>query len=148
MLSRAFTKRRRSTKDGEQSQSGMLIHEYEDIIIGFMDDLPLISFNGAQLYLKEVLRASVGVMGESPLGMTEKVVLGKGRVCAVKRFRKVNVGRNEFGRRVEVMAQVSNKREYHVPIAAYLYAKRIKCVVCDYHPLRSLADLLPGVFFS
>ncbi|XP_059277747.1 probable inactive receptor kinase At5g58300, partial [Lycium ferocissimum] len=97
-----------------------------------------------RLTLKEVLRASAGVMGESHLGMTEKVVLLKGKICALKRFRKVVVKMNDFGRRIEKFARVSKDCKQLVPIAAYLYSKRIKFVVCDYYPMGSLADLLAG----
>ncbi|CAK9143177.1 unnamed protein product [Ilex paraguariensis] len=155
MLSRAFTKPRRSPKYGENSCRSLSIHEYEDCIIGFMDDLPVIScsgdnryedgrHNGSQMTLREVLRASVGVIGESRLGVAEKVVLLGGEVCAVKRFRKVIVRKREFGRRIEHLADVSRKCEYLVPVTAYLYEKRIKFVVCDYYPMGSLADLLGG----
>lgn len=96
--------------------------------------------------LKEVLRSSVGVMGESPLGLTEKVVLLKSQMFAVKRLRMTVVRRNEFGKRVEKLAQVSKKCEYLVPIAAYLYTKRIKFILCEYFPMGSLADLLAGEF--
>ncbi|XWS61631.1 hypothetical protein CRYUN_Cryun07bG0143000 [Craigia yunnanensis] len=146
MLTRAFTKPKKNFKDyGEQSRSGS-ISEYDDCIVGFMDDLPLISCenHGPTLSLKEVLRTSVGVIGENNRGLTEKVVLSNGRLCALKRFRKVIVGKSEFGRRVERLAQVCKKCEYLVPITAYLYAKRIKVVVCGYYPMGSLADLLSG----
>ncbi|KAK4435458.1 putative inactive receptor kinase [Sesamum alatum] len=172
MLSRAFTKPKRSPRGGESSlRSTASISEYEqDIIVGFMDDIPLISFeeyninsnynyspvnsnkvvsrNSSEwtrmLTLRQVLRASVGVMGESPLGMTEKVVLLGGKICAVKRFRKVAIRKREFGRRIERVALVGNQCEYLVPVTAYLYAKRIKFVVSDYYPMGSLADLLSG----
>ncbi|KAF5730069.1 hypothetical protein HS088_TW20G00439 [Tripterygium wilfordii] len=152
MLTRAFTKPRKSnTKDGDQngSRSGSLNEYYDDdFIVGVMDDRPLIfcgeNIGGSKLSLKEVLRASVGVMGESRLGMTEKVVLLNAKVYAVKRFKKASVGRSEFGRRVDRLAQVSSKSEYLVPITAYLYSKRIKIVVSDYYPMGSLADLLSG----
>ncbi|KAK4844868.1 hypothetical protein QYF36_025332 [Acer negundo] len=159
MLSRAFTKPRRSIKDGGDQQSksgGGSIYEYEDMVVGFSDDLPLISciknheqdhkVVGIQMMMtmKEVLRSSVGVMGESRLGITEKVVLLKGHVFAVKRFRKVIVGRSDFGRRVERLALVSTKCEFLVPITAYLYTKRIKFVLYHYYPMGSLAQLLEG----
>ncbi|OMO79725.1 hypothetical protein CCACVL1_13465 [Corchorus capsularis] len=147
MLTRAFTKPKKSFKleYGEQSRSSSF-SDYDDCIVGFMDDLPLVSCenNGPPLSLKEVLRTSVGVMAESGRGLTEKVVLSKGKVCALKRFRKVIVRRNEFGRRVKRLAQVCNKCEYLVPITAYLYSKRIKLVLLDYYPMGSLADLLEG----
>ncbi|KAL0324209.1 UNVERIFIED_CONTAM: putative leucine-rich repeat receptor-like protein kinase [Sesamum calycinum] len=176
MLSRAFTKPKRSPRGGESSlRSTASISEYdEDFIVGFMDDIPLISFdeyndsynsrlgsnkvvvagsynqspNSSEstrtMTLRQVLRASVGVMGESPLGMTEKVVLLGGKICAVKRFRRVPIKKREFGRRIERVAQVGNQCEFLVPVTAYLYAKRIKFVVCDYYPMGSLADLLSG----
>ena len=99
-----------------------------------------------RLTLKEVLRASGGVMGESHLGMTEKIVLLKGKICALKRFRKVILKKNEFGRKIEKFARVSRDCKQLVPITAYLSSKRIKFVVCDYYPMGSLADLLAGEF--
>ncbi|KAK6158369.1 hypothetical protein DH2020_005683 [Rehmannia glutinosa] len=98
MLSRAFAKPRRSPQAGESSLRSTSIFEYEDLIFGFMDDIPLTSFpeynddhsyyksthnseSTSQMTLRQVLRASVGVMGESPLGMTEKVVLLGFVVC-------------------------------------------------------------------
>ncbi|KAB2069749.1 hypothetical protein ES319_A08G112400v1 [Gossypium barbadense] len=146
MLSRAFTKPKRSFKEyGENSRSGS-ISEYDDCIVGFIDDLPLIPCenNGPSLSLKEVLRTSVSVIGENARGLTEKVVLSNARLCTLKRFRKVIVRKSEFGRRVEKLAQVCNNCDYLVPITAYLYAKRIKLVVSDYYPMGSLADLLSG----
>ena len=144
MLTRAFTKPKKNFKDYSTGS----ISEYDNCIVGFMDDLPLISGenHGPTLSLKEVLRTSVGVMGQNNRGLTEKVVLSKGRLCALKRFRNVRVRKNEFRRRVERWAQVCKKCEYLVLITAYLYAKRIKLVVCDYYPMGSLADLLSGEF--
>ncbi|XP_019070738.1 probable inactive receptor kinase At5g58300 [Solanum lycopersicum] len=139
----------------------MSIYEYEEFIIGFKQDVPLVFFDEnndpnrnhgkavtrtcePRLTLKEVLRASGGVMGESHLGMTEKIVLLKGKICALKRFRKVILKKNEFGRKIEKFARVSRDCKQLVPITAYLYSKRIKFVVCDYYPMGSLADLLAG----
>ncbi|KAK3016048.1 hypothetical protein RJ639_007535 [Escallonia herrerae] len=154
MLSRAFTKPRKSPRlvgenGNENSYRSTCIDEYEDFIIGFMEDLPLTNCEdeddrGSNVTLREVLRGSVGVVGESRLGMTEKVVLLQGKIHALKRFRKVSVRRGEFGRRIERLAQVSRKCKYLVPLTAYLYTKRIKFVVCDYYPMGSLADLLTG----
>lgn len=137
----------------------MSINDYEEGIVGFMKDLPLIHCDhhvgnkrgvccgeagAAHLTLREVLRSSVGVIGESRLGITEKVVLSDGRVCALKRFRKLSVRRSEFGKRIQRLAMVSHKCKYLVPVTAYLYAKRIKFILCDYYPMGSLADLLSG----
>jgi serine/threonine protein kinase len=149
MLSRAFTKPKKSPKHGDnESKSGTSMLDSEDCLVGFMDDRPLF-FCGesvSRLSLRETLRASVGVMGESPLGMTEKVVLLRGKVYALKRFRALRVRRREFGKRIERLAQVSKRCEYLVPVIAYLYTKRIKFVVSDYFPMGSLADLLAGEF--
>lgn len=93
-----------------------------------------------------MLRASVGVLGESKIGMTEKVVLLGGKMCVLKRFRKPSVGKVGFGKRVERFAHVSGKCNKLVPFRAYLYAKRIKFVLCDYYPMGSLADLLAGTY--
>ncbi|KAM7491475.1 hypothetical protein LguiA_034396 [Lonicera macranthoides] len=159
MLSRAFTKPRKSFRYGEDSCRSASIHEYDDCIIGFMEDQPLIlcgahddngggdddiGGGGSHLTLREVLRASVGVVGESSMGMTEKMVLISGKVCAIKRFRRLIVRRGEFGRRIERLAQVSRGCEYLVQVTSYLYTKRIKFVVSDYYPMGSLADLLSG----
>ncbi|XP_047971230.1 probable inactive receptor kinase At5g58300 [Salvia hispanica] len=146
MLSRAFVKPNRRVPDQskEWSLRSSSIFEHEDFLFGFTDDIPLTSCSsdGLDMTLRQVLRASVGVMGESPLGMTEKVVLLGGKIRAVKRFKRVVIRRNEFGRRVERLALVGNQCEYLVPVISYLYAKRIKFVVCDYYPMGSLADLL------
>uniref|UniRef100_A0A199UC72 Protein kinase domain-containing protein n=1 Tax=Manihot esculenta TaxID=3983 RepID=A0A199UC72_MANES len=149
MLSRALeAKPRWSPRHGDNfsCKSGSILEYSEDCIVGFIDDLPLIFCGNSEsrLTLREVLRGSVAVMGESRLGMTEKVVLLEGKIYAVKRFRRVSVGRREFRKRVEKLAEVSQKCQYIVPIAAYLYSKRIKFVVCGYYPMGSLADLLAG----
>ncbi|XP_062076040.1 probable inactive receptor kinase At3g08680 [Humulus lupulus] len=102
------------------------------------------NYNWAKVSLKVVLRASVGVLGVSRVGMTEKVVLYGGKMCVLKRLGKPSVGKVEFGKRVERFAHVSRMCEYLVPFRAYLYAKRIKFVVSDYYPMGSLADLLAG----
>ncbi|PON41979.1 Tyrosine-protein kinase [Trema orientale] len=111
---------------------------------GSISTTSTIGHNWAHVRLKEVLRSSVGVLGESPVGMTEKVVLSGGRICVLKRFRKLSVGKAEFGRMVERFAHVSGTCNHLVPFRAYLYAKRIKFVLCDYYPMGSLADLLAG----
>ncbi|XP_048445958.1 probable inactive receptor kinase At5g58300 [Pyrus x bretschneideri] len=148
-------KPRRSPKNEPLNSCASSFADYEDCIVGFMDDLQLVHCGHdkkclgcgeelAHLTLRGVLRGSVGVIGESRLAMTEKVVLLGGRVCAVKRFRQVSSGRREFGKKIEHLARVSQKCEYLLPVAAYLYAKRIKFVLCDYKPMGSLADLLAG----
>ncbi|KAJ8764884.1 hypothetical protein K2173_010349 [Erythroxylum novogranatense] len=147
MLSRAFTKPKRNPRYEDCSNwSGTILEYDEESLVGFVDNLPLTfcGENESQLSLREVLRASVGVMGESRLGMTEKVVLLEGKVYAAKRFRIVSVGRREFNRRVERFAEVSQKCRNLVPPTAFIYAKRIKFVLCDYYPMGSLADLLTG----
>lgn len=162
MLSRAFVKPQKSPRYGEGGGVGVgvgggsrtgSIHEYGYGIVGFMNDLPLIfcdqahdkcRTSEAHPRAREVLRSSVGVLGESRLGMTEKVVLSGGRVWVVKRFRKVTVGRAQFGRSIGRLAQVSSFCPFLVPVKAYLYAKRIKFVISDYYPMGSLADLLAG----
>ncbi|KAM1007057.1 hypothetical protein ACFX13_003757 [Malus domestica] len=98
----------------------------------------------AHLTLRGVLRGSVSVIGESKLAMTEKVVLLGSMVWAVKRFRQVSSGRREFGKKIEHLAKVSQKCECLVPVTAYLYAKRIKFVLCDHKHMGSLVDLLAG----
>ncbi|CAN1254331.1 Probable inactive receptor kinase At3g08680 [Linum perenne] len=153
MISRALTNKpirktpTLSYKETYGSKSGSILDYSEDGLVGIMDDLPLV-FCGQQLpsclSLREVLRASVCVMGESRLGLTEKSVLLDGKVYAVKRFRKVSIGRTEFGRRIQRLAEVSHKCEYLVPVTAYLYAKRIKFLLCHYYPMGSLSDLLAG----
>ncbi|CAN0908793.1 Probable inactive receptor kinase At3g08680 [Linum grandiflorum] len=155
MISRALTTSKHirrtptlSYKETYGSKSGSILDYSEDGLVGIMDDLPLVFCGGHQppscLSLREVLRASVCVMGESRLGLTEKSVLLDGNVYAVKRFRKVSIGRAEFGRRIQRLAEVSQKCEYLVPVTAYLYAKRIKFLLCRYYPMGSLADLLAG----
>ncbi|PQM36741.1 putative receptor-like protein kinase [Prunus yedoensis var. nudiflora] len=160
MLSRALTAKPRKNpknedQDPQQGYTTSSFNDYEDCIVGFMQDLALVRCGHdrkclgcgeglSHLTLRGVLRGSVGVIGESRLGMTEKVVLLGGKVCAVKRFRKVSSGSREFGKRIEHLAKVSEKSEYLVPVIAYLYAKRIKFVLSDYYPMGSLADLLVG----
>ncbi|ONK66416.1 uncharacterized protein A4U43_C06F8770 [Asparagus officinalis] len=99
---------------------------------------------GSSLGLKEVLRSSVQVLGMSSLGITEKIVLLDGSTFATKRFRKVAVGRTDFGKRVERVAAVCWQCDYLVPVRAYVYSKRTKLVLCNYYPMGSLADLLAG----
>lgn len=154
MLSRALTaKPKRSLKyEYGFSKSVSIRDMYEDCIVGFMEDLHLVhcgfgkTSETQQLTLTEVLRASMGVIGESRMGMTEKVVLLDGRVCALKRFRKVVVGRSDFGRRIESLAQICEKCKYLVPTSAYLYSKRVKFFLSEFYPMGSLADLLAGKF--
>ncbi|XP_065859027.1 probable inactive receptor kinase At2g26730 [Euphorbia lathyris] len=155
MLSRAFAaKPRWSPRHNDQDQmnswkSGSILEYSDDCLVGFVDDLPII-FSGSdqpaenRLTLREVLRASVGVIGESQLGMTEKVVLLEGKIYAVKRLRKVTVRRREFGKRIQRLCVVAEKCDYLVPIDAFLYSKRIKFILSDYYPMGSLADLLAG----
>lgn len=150
---------RKNTIDGGENscrRSVLSLSEYyDDFTVGFTEDLPLISTdgstekinNGSLLTLRQVLRSSVGVMGESSMGLTEKIVLSDGKICALKRFRNVGLKRREFGRRIVRLAMVSKHCKYLVPINAYFYAKRIKFVVCEYYPMGSLADLLTSKFY-
>ncbi|KAJ6943629.1 hypothetical protein NC652_009170 [Populus alba x Populus x berolinensis] len=98
------SKSQKNPKNGDnESKSGTSMLDSEDCLGGFMGDRPLF-FCGesvSRLSLRETLRASVGVMGESPLGMTEKVVLLRGKVYALRRFRALRVRRREFGKRIE-----------------------------------------------
>ncbi|KAL3508267.1 hypothetical protein ACH5RR_027668 [Cinchona calisaya] len=159
MLFRALNGKPRSrrnfsgvVKKENSCRSASILSEYGDFIVGFMDDLPLISccddnsgkggWSESQLTLRQVLRSSVAVVGESRLGFTEKVVLLDAKICVLKRFRKVSLRRGEFGRRLVRLALISSKCKYLVPVTAYFYTKRIKFVVCDYYPMGSLADLL------
>lgn len=174
MISRALNakpkKSFKSTYGWSKSVSVNEDHEDSSSIIGFMEDLPLIlcgqthdhlygkkrltcgsnSYDQyqrtVQLSLKDVLRASVGVLGESQLGMTEKVVVSDGRIFVLKRFRKLSIRKSDFAKRIDKFSQavMSDKCTNIVPITAYLYAKRIKFVLSDYYPMGSLADLLAG----
>ncbi|XXG89943.1 hypothetical protein AAC387_Pa12g1824 [Persea americana] len=157
MLSRAFHDRKKaaSTKGpmgeegstGSTSRSRSFQPEEEEEAFGHMNDLPLTfcsttSFRAVGL--REILQSSVEVLGESGLGISEKVVLWDGMFFVAKRFRRVLVRKGEFGRRVERLALVSARCESLVPLRAYLYAKRTKLVLFQYHPMGSLAVLLSG----
>ncbi|KAF9609291.1 hypothetical protein IFM89_015536 [Coptis chinensis] len=160
MLSRAFIGKRKSTNknirslrygEGSCLSSQQCTYEDEECIVGLTGELPLNmcdggSFNKSRvrgvLCLREVMLGSVQMMGESGVGIFEKVVLLDGTVYAAKRFSKVTVRRKEFGRRVEHIAEVSKGSEYLLQVRAYLFAKRIKVILSDYYPMGSLADLL------
>ncbi|KAF9599240.1 hypothetical protein IFM89_036366 [Coptis chinensis] len=160
MLSRAFIGRRKSTNknirslrygEGSCLSSQQCTDEDEECIVGLTGELPLNmcdggSFNKSRvrgvLCLREVMLGSVQMMGESGVGIFEKVVLLDGTVYAAKRFSKVTVRRKEFGRRVERIAQVSKGSEYLLQVRAYLFAKRIKVILSDYYLMGSLADIL------
>ncbi|KAI3713542.1 hypothetical protein L1987_72120 [Smallanthus sonchifolius] len=139
---------------GEENQrTSLSVSEYNDIFIGCVDDMPLTTCgdggydkedSGLRWTMKDVMRASVGVLGESALGMTEKVVFLDGRCFVVKRFRAVSVGRKEFGRRVGRLVSISQQCDYLVPVIGSLYSIRFKFVICDYYPMGSLHDLLLG----
>lgn len=96
------------------------------------------------LCLREVMMGSVQMMGESWLGISEKVVLMDGMVYAAKRFKKVSVTGRDFSKRVERLARISKGSEHLLQVRAYLYAKRIKIILSDYYPMGSLSDLLKG----
>lgn len=158
MLSRALNaKPRRSLRFGDKNErSSSSLCEYDNIFIGCVDDMPVVTCrndgvdegeSGVKWTLKDVIRASVGVMGESALGMTEKVVFFDGKCCVLKRFRKVCVRKKTFGRHVARLALISKQCDYLVPMNAYIYSKRYKFVICDYYPMGSLDDLLLGKFF-
>ncbi|KAF5192195.1 Leucine-rich repeat receptor-like protein kinase pxc1 [Thalictrum thalictroides] len=165
MLSRAFLGRKannrikRNPSEGENSNRSSSLHynhEDEECIVGLTGELPLnmCNIDGGGSYtkakskgvlvLREVMMGSVQMLGESGIGISEKVVLLDGMVYASKRFKKLTVSKKEFGRRIERMASVSKGCEYLLQVRAYLYAKRIKIILCDYYPMGSLADLLNG----
>ncbi|KAI3689854.1 hypothetical protein L2E82_47824 [Cichorium intybus] len=154
MLSRALnTKSKRSSRYNEGScRSSLSLCEYDEIFIGCMEDEPVLPCDGEpteedcgyKWRVKDVMRASVGVVGETLLGLTEKVVFSDGTYSVLKRFRMVCVRRKEFERRVTKLAAIGRRCDYLVPMKAYLYSKRFKFVVCDYYPMGSLYDLLIG----
>ncbi|XP_024996673.1 probable inactive receptor kinase At5g58300 [Cynara cardunculus var. scolymus] len=154
MLSRALnTKPRRSIRYTEGScRPSLSLSEYDEIFLGCMENEVVVPCDGTvaeedggvRWRLKDVMGASVGVVGESALGVTEKVVFSNGMCSVLKRFRMVCVRRREFGRRVGVLAAVGQRCDYLVSMKAYLYSKRFKFVVCDYYPMGSLYDLLIG----
>ncbi|KAI3691844.1 hypothetical protein L6452_31646 [Arctium lappa] len=154
MLSRALnTKPRRSIRYTEGScRSSLSLCEYDEIFMGCMENEVVVPCDGivveedggVRWRLKDVMGASVGVVGESVLGVTEKVVFSDGTCSVLKRFRAVCVRRREFGRRVTLLATIGQRCDYLVPMKAYLYSKRFKFVVCDYYPMGSLYDLLIG----
>lgn len=143
------------SEENERSSLLMSLHEYDDIFTGCVEDMPVVhcrygepnkGYGGWRWTMKDVMRASVGVMGESALGVTEKVMFLDVKTHVLKRFRTVCVKRKTFGRRVARLASISQHCVYLVPISAYLYSKRFKFVVCDYYPMGSLYDLLLGTF--
>ncbi|XP_071727585.1 probable inactive receptor kinase At5g58300 [Rutidosis leptorrhynchoides] len=139
------------TKYKEESCRSSLC-EYDEIFIGCMENEPLVPCDdglmaeddGFRWKLKDVMCASVGVVGESMLGVSEKVVFSDSSCYVLKRFRIVGLRRAGFGRRVARLAAIGQRCAYIVPIKAYLYSKRFKFVVCDYYPMGSLHDLLLG----
>ncbi|PWA39911.1 serine/threonine-protein kinase Mps1 [Artemisia annua] len=159
MLERALNaKAKRSARYHEGScLSDLSFCEYDDIFIGCMENnepvMQVMPCNGDHAMdedgkfrwtLKDVMRASLGVVGESALGVTEKVVCTRGRLCVLKRFRMVGIKRARFERRVKRLAAIGQCCDYIVPMKGYLYSKRFKFVVCDYYPMGSLYDLLIG----
>ncbi|GJR50787.1 probable inactive receptor kinase [Tanacetum coccineum] len=156
MLDRALnTNAKRSSRYHEGScLSSLSLCEYDDIFIGCMENNePVMPCDGDAMdengnfrwRLKDVMGASLGVVGESALGVTEKVVCsGSGKLRVLKRFRMVGIKRARFGRRVTRLAAIGQCCDYIVPMKGYLYSKRFKFVVCDYYPMGSLYDLLIG----
>ncbi|KAG9448327.1 hypothetical protein H6P81_014455 [Aristolochia fimbriata] len=94
--------------------------------------------------LREVLTSSLQLLGESFMGISEKVVLVDGLVFCVKRFRRVLVRKSQYGKSLERFAHVASGCKYLVPLHGYIYTKRIKLVLCEYYAMGSLADLLAG----
>ncbi|XP_068650816.1 probable inactive receptor kinase At5g58300 [Aristolochia californica] len=94
--------------------------------------------------LREVLTSSVQLLGESSVGISEKVVLVDGLVFCAKRFRRVLVRKSRYGKSLERLAHVTTGCKYLVPLHGYIYTKRIKIVLCEYYAMGSLADLLAG----
>ncbi|CAH1453599.1 unnamed protein product [Lactuca virosa] len=154
MLSRALnTKSKRTSRYNEGScRSSLSLCEYDEIFIGCMENEPLVPCDSDvtdedcryKWRLKDLMGASVGVVGETSLGLIEKVVFLDGTYNVLKRFRMVCVRRREFGRRVSRLAAIGRRCDYLVQMKAYLYSKRFKFVVCDYYPMGSLYDLLTG----
>ncbi|KAI3828787.1 hypothetical protein L1987_02897 [Smallanthus sonchifolius] len=154
MLTRALnTKPKRSFRYNEGScRSSLSLCEYDEIFIGCMENELVVPCGGGEMKedggfrwrLKDVMWASVGVVGESALGVTEKVVFSDGTCRVLKRFRMVCVRRKGFGRHVARLAAIGQHCDYLVPVRGYLYSKRFKFVVCDYYPMGSLYDLLIG----
>ncbi|XP_051151229.1 probable inactive receptor kinase At4g23740 [Andrographis paniculata] len=135
-----FTTSNKTTTTISPPQPHTLINDSDDLDSDKSDS----DSTTQQLTISQVLRASVGVIGESPLGITEKIVLSGTTICAMKRFRRVTVRKNEFGRRIWSIARIGKQCQYLVPLTAYLYTKRIKFLLSHYYPMGSLADLLSG----
>uniref|UniRef100_A0A7N0VAU7 Protein kinase domain-containing protein n=1 Tax=Kalanchoe fedtschenkoi TaxID=63787 RepID=A0A7N0VAU7_KALFE len=159
MLARAFAKpqKRKNSQCGSNnaySNGELYYHDDYSMAEWYMDEQSLVFCDkarhdeecgtvfGSHPTLRDVLRSAVAVLGESCMGMTEKVVLVQGRIYAMKRFKTVGISKGRFGKRVERLAQVGRGSPYLAPVVAYLYSKRVKVVMQEHFPMGSLADLL------
>ncbi|CAM8953991.1 unnamed protein product [Rhodiola kirilowii] len=160
MLARAFAKPEKSRRNSQcgcsnpYSNGELYYHDNYSMAEWYMDEQSLIFCDkavhdeecgmvfGSHPTLRDVLRSCVATLGESSMGLTEKVVLVQGKMYAMKRFKIVSISKGMFGKRVEWLAVVSRACPYLAPVVAYLYSKRIKFVMHEHFPMGSLADLL------
>lgn len=92
--------------------------------------------------LVDLLRSEAMLLGKRTFGSSYKAELENGKIVFVKRLKDCCLVQEEFNKKIQELAQLSNHHESLLPLRAYYYSKDEKLLVFDYIPMRSLASLL------
>ncbi|KAG5628381.1 hypothetical protein H5410_000098 [Solanum commersonii] len=92
--------------------------------------------------LVDLLRSEAMLLGKGTFGSSYKAELENGKIVFVKRLKDCCLVQEEFNKKIQELAQLSNHHESLLPLRAYYYSKDEKLLVFDYIPMSSLASLL------
>ncbi|KAK4736364.1 hypothetical protein R3W88_000061 [Solanum pinnatisectum] len=92
--------------------------------------------------LVDLLRSEAMLLGKGTFGSSYKAELENGKIVFVKRLKDCCLVQEEFKKKIQELAQLSNHHESLLPLRAYYYSKDEKLLVFDYMPMSSLASPL------
>ncbi|KAM3327797.1 hypothetical protein BC332_20948 [Capsicum chinense] len=92
--------------------------------------------------LVDLLKSEATVLGKGTFGNSYKAELENGKIVFVKRLKDCCLVENEFIKKIQELAKLSDHHQSLLPLRAYYYSKDEKLLVFDYMPMSNLASLL------
>ncbi|XP_055814695.1 probable inactive receptor kinase RLK902 [Solanum dulcamara] len=92
--------------------------------------------------LVDLLRSEAELLGKGTFGSSYKAELENGKIVFVKRLKDCYLVKEEFKKKVQELAKLSDHQQSLLPLRAFYYSKDEKLLVFDYMTMSSLASLL------
>ncbi|MCD7446565.1 hypothetical protein HAX54_010757 [Datura stramonium] len=93
--------------------------------------------------LVDLLRSEAKLLGKGTFGSSYKAELENGKIVFVKRLKNCCLVQEEFKKKIQELAKLSDQHQSLLPLRAYYYSKDEKLLVFDYMSMMStLASLL------